>query len=1049
MTQKEKLLSIRSQRFLAKCILLAVYFLVANFVYAGPNGKYKIKHFDYHLFQRKPIQGKVINSNGDPLIGATVHLKGSNVSVTTKEDGLFSIEAEVNSILEISYVGMETKEVPINKSTSFLSVQLESVQNALSDVVVVGYGTQKKVNLTGSVSSVSSKTLLERPATNAANLLQGRISGLRVTQPSGQPGRDDGSLEIRGLGSFGASSAPLVLVDGVIGSISNVAPNDIENITVLKDAASASIYGARAANGVILITTKTGTKGATVIEYKLDAGSQSATRLPDLVYNTAEYMKLYNSAATRSGLPTIYTQQQIDAYANAKNDPNYPNFNWMDYYFNPAASVNNYLSISGSSDKSAYRFSMNYLNEDGILPNIKYKRYNAQLNFTNQVTKAIQIGTNIGMVYKDNSEPPGGSDVSALALAVIQNGPDYSPYLPDGSGRLASVGYPNERHNATSPVVFSNGRTFTKQYGLNAQAFVNVNLFKGLTWSTKVAVNYNDNTVKDWRYATLNHYYFQKLPGDTGYTVDPTVTSPGPAGVTDSWVKSITPTIYSTLTYQTKISNDNNINVMLGSEQESNKTSILGGNKSVFPVTSLMELNAGGINGQSVNGTAYEWALRSYFGRLTYNYKGKYLLEANARYDGTSRVSEKYRWGLFPSVSAGWKISEEKFMSNMTFIDNLKIRASLGTLGNQEIGNYPYQDILNFTQYAFGGSNISGVQLNRLSDQSLRWETTRILDFGLDMDIYKQLLGITFDWFKKNTTNILAQIPVPSSLGLRGPTSNNGELQNIGWEVELRHANRIGQFTYSTNLLFSTFKNKLLSIVTPTKGIRQVGLPYNSYYLYQMIGIFQSQDEIDKSPKQIFRAPKPGEIKIKDQNGDGIIDANDRVSYSPYPDFTYSFDLNMGYKAFDLSVFLQGVSGIHARIYGWGWDPFVQGDPPLKKFLNAWTPTNPSNTIPAVYIGGGGSSGNGGPNVYTSTYDLQNASYLRVKSIKLSYSFPSSITDKIKSKGLTLYLSGDNLFTFTKYPGMDPERPMDGPNGGRGFYYPQVKILNVGVDVKF
>lgn len=272
----------------------------------------------------------------------------------------------------------------------------------------------------------------------------------------------------------------------------------------------------------------------------------------------------------------------------------------------------------------------------------------------------------------------------------------------------------------------------------------------------------------------------------------------------------------------------------------------------------------------------------------------------------------------------------------------------------------------------------------------------------------------------------------------------------MGWEIELRHSNKIGEFSYNANFLFSTYKNKLLSIATPTLGINQVGLPYNSFYLYQMIGIFQSQDEINKSPKQVFFAPHPGDIKIKDQNGDGVVDAKDRVSYNPYPAFTYSFGLNVGWRAFDLSVFLQGVAGLHSFVYGWGWEPFVQGDPPLAMFKNAWSPTNPSNTIPAVYVGSGSYAGGyGGVKAYQSTYELQNASYMRIKSIKLSYTIAKRVTDRIKSKGVSIYISGDNLFTFTKYPAEDPERAMTGPNGGRAFYYPQVRTLNAGLDIKF
>ena len=997
--------------------------------------------------QTRTLTGKVTDEKGEGIPGVNVVVKGSSVGQATDVSGNYSIGISgENVVLVFSYVGYVARELTVG-TRSRLDVSLEQDTKALEEVVVVGYGTQKKVNLTGSVSSVSSQILMERPAPNAANLLQGRVAGLQVTQSSGQPGKDDAVLQIRGLGSFGASSAPLVLVDGVIGSIANLAPGDIEDVTVLRDAASASIYGSRAANGVILVTTKKG-KGA-AIEYKLDVGSQKATRLPDLIYDSAEYMELYNAAAERSGVATRYTQDQINAYRNATDRNQYPNFNWLDYYFNPAASVNHYLSVSNSSDKTSYKFSLSYLDQDGILPNINFKRYNAQLNFNNKITKHIEVGTIIGGVFKNNHEPPLWSSTSTLA--VFQAGPLYGPYLPDGSGRKSGRAYSFQPHNTTSPVAFSNGARYTKNYGVNAQAYVNVDLLKGLKWTTKAAVNYADNTQKDHVYATQEHYFYQKLPGQADYTLDPAIVAPGNVGVTDNYSKSILPSVYSTLNYTTQFGKDHNLTALAGYEQSSYLYQYLTGNRTTFPTTSIKELEGGSAAVQTANGSANEWALRSYFGRVAYDYQGKYLLEANARYDGTSRVSSRNRWGFFPSFSAGWRISEEKFLrDNASWMDNLKLRASYGVLGNQEIGNYPYQDVLGTTTYAFGTNLAQGVQLSRLYDKGLKWESTRVTDFGVDLDIYKGLFSMSFDWFKKNTYNILATLPVPASLGLSGPTTNDGELENKGWEMDLRHRNRIGQISYDVNFLVSTFKNKLLSIVTPTLGIREVGLPYNSFFMYEMAGVWQNQNEIDNSPKQTLYTPKPGDLKYVDQNGDNVIDAKDRVSISPYPDFTYSFGFNVGWKGFNLSSFFQGVHGLRSRIYGWGYDPFVQGDPPTTRFRDAWTPTNPSNTTPAVYIGSGWYEGGyGGGYAYGSTYHLPDASYLRLKNVNLSYEIPSKLAGKVKAKGLTVYVSGDNLITWTKYPGMDPERPMDGPNGGRGSVYPQVRILNAGLMVKF
>lgn len=999
------------------------------------------------LGQSLTLTGKVVNESGESLPGVNVIIKGTTNGQTTDADGNYSISLSDNDkVLVFSYVGFLTQEVSIGTQT-VLNVTLAPDSKLLSEVVVVGYGIQEKVNVTGAVSSVDAKTLMTRPATNATNLLQGRVAGLEVTQPSGQPGKDDAILQIRGLGSFGASSAPLVLIDGIMGSLSDVAPNDIENISVLKDAASASIYGARAANGVILVTTKRA-KSGTNIEYRLDIGVHSATRLPEGITNSAEYMEMSNAGYSRSGLAPLYTQAQIDAYANANNDPQYPNFDWLDYYFNPGTVTNHYLSFSNVTEKNAFKLSLNYLDQDGIVPNVNGKRYNAQLNFSNQVTKAVKIGTNIRAVYKNSMEPPFWDPSSVRH--IFQMNPLYMPYLPDGSGRKTAWAYPNEGHDAISPVAFSNGSKDTRRYGVNALAFMNVDLLKGLVWEVNAGINYTNDFSKSHIFKTAEHYMYHKLPGQTDYTLNASVTGPLGSALQDSYGISIIPTVFSLLKYNTQIGANHSINAMVGSEQQSMQYRYLTGSKEKFPTKDLKELNAGATDGQVLSGSSAEWALRSYFGRVGYDFKGKYLIEANARYDGTSRVAETHRWGFFPSVSAAWRLSEEAFIKNsLTWLDNLKLRASYGVLGNQEVGNYPYQDILSLRNYPFGGSQSQGVQLTRLTDKTLRWESTKVTDIGLDMDIRNGLLGLTFDVFKKNTYDILAVLPVPGSLGLSGPTTNDGELENTGWELGLNHRKQLGEVTYDVNFIISHYNNTLRSIVTPTKGVKEVGLPYNSYFLYEMEGIFQSVQDVESSADHIFYSPRPGDIKIKDQNGDDIIDQNDRISVSPYPDFTYSFGFNVGWKNFGLSAFFQGVKGLQSMVYGWGYDPFVQSGFLPERFRDAWSPTNPSNTTPALYKGEGWVSGYPGVYSYLSTYHLQDASYLRLKSINISYDLPKSLIEKIKLEGLTVFVSGDNLLTFTKYPGLDPERPQVGPGGDRAAVYPQVKIINTGVNVKF
>ncbi|MEX2232378.1 MAG: TonB-dependent receptor [Cyclobacteriaceae bacterium] len=999
------------------------------------------------------VTGKVADEKGESLPGVNVILKGTVIGETTDAQGNYSINISDNDkILVFSYVGFLTQEIPVGNET-VLNVTLVQDAKLLSEIVVVGYGTQEKVNLTGSVSSVSSSTLLQRPAVNAANLLQGRATGLQVIQPTGSPGRDDPRLQIRGLGSFGASSNPLILVDGILGSINNLNPSDIESVSVLKDAASAAIYGSRAANGVILVTTKQGKKGESVLEYRVDVGVHTATRLPDFIYDSYEYMTMFNAAKARANLPPLYTQATIDLYKNPTDKAQYPSFNWLDYYFNPATVINHNLRFSGGNDKTTYSLSMGYLDQDGVLsrpmgvPSFNYKRYSAILNLNTQVNKILRVGTIINMVNKKIVEP--ASVNSDVVLLVYQGAPNFTPFLPDGSGRVTSSAYPNEGHNRPPEADLDPGSSQNSNtYALNSQVYIDVTPFKGLVWQVKGGLNYTNDTYKS-HIVSVPQYYFIKPAGaaDYAYANDRSIVT----GLIDRYTISLLPSLYSTLTYDTRIGTDHTIKVLAGYEQQSFKTQFLQGGRIQFPSKILNQINAGSPVGQSLSGTATEWAIRSYFGRMNYDYKSKYLLEANVRYDGSSRIAEDNRWGVFPGISAGWRLSEENFIQNkFGWIDNMKLRASLGTLGNQEIGLYPYQDILSITEYPYGSQLQPGVFLTRLTDKNIKWESTRVIDVGLDLDISKRLFGMSFDWFKKNTFDILTGQPVPGSLGVSGPVTNDGKLQNTGWETELKHANQIGAVSYDAYFLISAFENKLLKIRTPTKGVNEEGLPYGSYYMYEWIGIFQSQEDINSSPTQPFFPAKPGDLKIKDQNGDGVVNADDRKTIDgKYPDFIYSFGLNVSWKGFGLSAFFQGTQGNKMPLNGWGIDPFIQGTPPTTKFRNAWSPTNPSNTVPAVYD----SWSYGGVAAYPSTYYLQDASYLRLKNVNLSYTLPKRITDKISSKGLTVYVSGDNLLTFTKFEGADPETlsATGSTIGGWGRYaqFPQVRIINFGLDVKF
>ncbi|RZM21320.1 MAG: SusC/RagA family TonB-linked outer membrane protein, partial [Pedobacter sp.] len=561
-------------------------------------------------------------------------------------------------------------------------------------------------------------------------------------------------------------------------------------------------------------------------------------------------------------------------------------------------------------------------------------------------------------------------------------------------------------------------------------------------------------------YKMYQHPYEAYLQNERGTNGDYVMSTFGPdlVGVTDQYSKQLTPTMYSTLTWDKKVG-DHSIKVLGGYEQIYFQSRGLRGRRTAGVSTSLTEITGYTASGETINFThprlpslpsTEEWGLQSFFGRLNYDFKSKYLLEANIRYDGTSKVSPDYRWGIFPSVSAGWLISSETFMDRFSWLDLFKLRASYGTLGNQNIGTYAYQNTLTVSgiNYPFGNTGLTpGAVLNSYRDQSIRWESTRIIDFGADITLLKGLFGLSFDWFNKKSYDILAAQPVPASLGLGSPTINNGELRNRGIEIEVRHNHRFGEFSYGVFGQLSTNKNQVMDIKVPSFGtsIRQKGYEYDGHWLYIWDGIFQEEDI--GNPRVPVHAlnpsPKAGDLKMKDMTGDGRVDGNDRVFVNGvYPKSIYSFGFNADFKGFSLNAFFQGVNGVQNRVNNWGVDPFMQGTPPTTKWRDAWTPQNRSNTIPAIYTAGY----TGVASYVGSTYYLMDASYLRLKNIQLSYTFPRSVINRFKASDLTVYVSGENLVTWTDYEGSDPERAS---TSGNFQTYPQARVVSLGLNIKF
>lgn len=1014
--------------------------------------------------QGKKISGKVTDPSGGALPGVSVVVRGTTTGVITDNNGNYSINVPATAeTLVFSFVGMNTKEVRIgNQST--VNVELSETTIALEEVVAVGYGTQKKVNVTGSVATVASEGIVKRTVVNTITTLEGKVAGLKINQGSGMPGREGVSFQIRGASSWGTDSTPLVLVDGVVGSLDRLSATDIESVSVLKDAASSSIYGARAANGVILVTTKQGKTGKPVLTYNLTMGSSSATDTPDQIWNSQQYMTLFNKAVSRGTIAaSAYPQGVIDLYSNPSRDKNaYPDFNWQNAVWRNALLQQHNIAVSGGTESIKYNISAGFLDQDGALRWHGYKRYNGLANVAATLNKYLTVGTNISYNYSKSASPY--YENANFMLMVMTQSPMDKPYINDGSGHYTDRVIPTGlggTNNNRNPFWIGN-ETYRNNYDwqANMQGWFDVNFLQGenmkLKWSNKYAYSYGDYFQQIYHYSADHYYYLKekdyKVGGADAYIKSGENFGPEALTNTNNTTRNLLSTFYSTLNWNWTVK-QHDITMMAGYSQESQNSRYLNGNRIVFPIKAMYEIDGMGSLGQNVNGGFSDWSFQSLFGRGTYAFKNKYLFEANVRYDGTSRIIKATRWGFFPSASAAWRISEEGFMkNNMTWISSLKIRLSYGLLGNANIGNYPYQDVYSTTSYAFNQNQEQAVVQAALKNKELAWEKTKVTNIGLDFNIKKSIFYGTIDVYNKYTTGILAAASMPNSTGMTAPTINYGEFKNYGIELELGHSNKIGDLRYDVHGLMSINKNKVMKYPAPSYGTRVIeeGNPYNDYYLYECIGLFKSQAELDAVATP--GSPKIGDIKFKDQNGDGKITGADRVRVQgAYPKFIYSFGIDLSWKNFDLTSFFQGVSGQKYLISGWGWDPFTQNSSPNPMYLNAYDPvTNPDSNIPAIYASGyapmTGSTAAG------STYRLQNASYLRLKNLQIGYNVPPSNLKKLGIAQLRFFVGGDNLLTWTPYFDGDPERAGGaGSTAGDGSWctYPQTKTLTAGINVKF
>lgn len=1010
------------------------------------------------IMQQQKVTGTVVDEAGEPLIGVSVQVQGTTNGTITNLDGAFTLDAPRGSILEISYIGYKTETIKIENTV--LKIILKEDTQKLDEVVVVGFGTQKKVNLTGAVSAVSGEEISRRPVANSAALLQGQIPGLRVNQGTGQPGSEGTSFRIRGQGTFSdAGSDPLILINGVPGSMTNLDPSVIESVSVLKDAASAAIYGARAANGVILVTTKQGTAkgGKAVIGYHGNIGIYQPTRLYDRVTDSAEYMELANLAWKNSNSGKSYSEEQIKLYRNSNGNPLYPSFDWQDYMFRNALVQTHNLSVAGASDKTTYNISLNYVDQPGTMRGFDYKKYNATVDLTAQITNFIKVGTYTSMMYSETDQPRQGQ--SDAFLSTLSQAPTYMPWLPDdGSGitRWTSSAYGFEDHNKNMPAIIGdNAMKRSQNFDINAQLWLEINLAKGLSWYTKGAARLQSNKEKDWIGSPTKVYNYHT--GEVAGELDK-----GGAGLTVTDSRRFYTNLYSYLKYELALdSRAHNFSLMVGYNQETEKYETLKGYRKEYAFD-LPVLDAGGTANWSNEGKEEEWAIQSLFGRFNYNYKERYLFEANMRYDGTSRISSENRWGVFPSFSLGWRVSEEEFIKklNWNWLNSFKLRGSWGQLGNQNIGLYPYQAMIaGVNDYPFNKTSdgtIIGYQQTAYANRNIKWETTTVTDLAVDAQIFDGL-SFTFEWYNKVTDDILRSSQVSNLLGLDAPTVNNGSVRNRGIEFSLNYANMITSGTfkglrYNVGGYFDRSRNELVKFGAEEIGgreIRREGLPYNEYYMLECIGIFADKAEVDASPKQFNDNTQPGDLKYKDISGpdgkpDGKIDNYDRRTFSGrFPGFEYGINLSANWKGFDFSLIGQGVADKKYYTSEWGVQPFLQGSAPNKDYVkHMWTEDNPNGAkYPRLYWSNMG----GGKNTRSNSYFLQDASFFRIKNLTVGYTLPRILTEKINIQKVRVYFSGDNLLTFTPFKGLDPERDGD----GRGALYPQNRIYSFGLNVEF
>ena len=1014
------------------------------------------------LYAQTMIHGKVVDASGEPLLGVSVKVKGTGMGTVTNIDGIYNINVSQKSTLIFSFIGMATQEVKVGNRTT-INVTLEDDAALLDEVVVVGYGTQKKMSVTGSVVQVSSAELQKAPSSNLSTMLQGRLPGLVATQNSGQPGKDATSLMVRGAGN--GDGNVLVVVDGIVRPFPAVSPDEIESVTVLKDAASAAVYGFNGSAGVILITTKRGNNQKPTVNVNSSISLSTNTCFPKFL-NGPDYMKWYNKAQELDGYSKEslrFTNDEITRAINGDPQGVYTNTDWFDLVFKSVApTYSNNVSLSGGNDRFKYYVGVGNYNQNGVIDNTSYDRYNIRTNIDAKVTSNFSIALGVGIRHSNTSEPALGTG------AIMQQAMLSFPYLPATTYSGIPVGSLNGAGNGNqNPVAVRDlggvSDLREKRMETNVTLKYEIPGIKGLIAKFTASYDYFHRMTKiDKTPYKLAVYNQSTRTWGEAYG---RLLADGITSVSQNYVDQYDYYIQPSLEYQTKIKN-HGIQALFLYEYGGVKYTSMSAGKRGYPVDDILDLSWGdevipnsvlGIHNQSKRG--------GYVARLNYDYADKYLVEISGRIDGSTLLPSKNRWCVFPGVSLGWRISEESFIKDnvdLNFIDNLKLRASFGQLGSQTGLGYgiSYMSLASLSDkpnVALGSTLKRYLNIGSIPNEDLKWQYTNTYNIGFEAMFWKGLLGVEFDMFYSLTKRkIEAQSgSYPPSLGgYYSSLVNSGEHENKGFELVLTHQNKIGEVDYSIKGNLSWARNKILKINETTNvpnAKRLVGKPMGQYFGFVSDGLFQSEEEIANSA--VFGPTLPGDIKLVDINGDGKITMEQDmvpIGRSNIPEMTYGLNLSANWKGFDFNAFFQGSALFDVYLCGsypgagWVDDTFytrpfyADGNAPYYLVEGAWTPENRNAKYPRLSTE---ARLNGGK---YSDWWVKNGTYIRLKNAQIGYTLPDELTRKVGIEKVRAYVSGSNLFTLTGVKYFDPEMP----NVNQG-YYPQQRVYEFGLNITF